>query len=126
MVNGSYFYKICRERRAPYQPCRVATKNPAVFLRKERFIRPDQHDHGRLRHTGNSILTLDPGVGRSLHFHCTVCIRCPDDPEIRHRNRMDEILSHDIQTGTDQLTNKGYDIEFNHVGFAYNDREAVL
>lgn len=40
--------------------------------------------------------------------------------------RMDEILSHDIQTGTDQLTNKGYDIEFNHVGFAYNDREDVL
>ncbi len=40
--------------------------------------------------------------------------------------RIDEILSHDIQTGTDQLTNKGYDIEFNHVGFAYNDREAVL
>lgn len=40
--------------------------------------------------------------------------------------RMDEILSHDIQTGTDQLTNKGYDIEFNHVGFTYNDREAVL
>lgn len=65
----------------------AATKNPAVFLRKERFIRPDQHDHGRLRHTGNSILTLDPGAGRSLHFHCTVCIRCPDDPEIRHRNR---------------------------------------
>ena len=40
--------------------------------------------------------------------------------------RMDEILSHGIQTGTDQLTNKGYDIEFNHVGFAYNDREDVL
>lgn len=40
--------------------------------------------------------------------------------------RMDEILSHDIQTGTDQLTNKGYDIEFDHVGFAYNDREDVL
>lgn len=40
--------------------------------------------------------------------------------------RMDEILSHDIQTGTDQLTNKGYDIDFNHVGFAYNDREDVL
>lgn len=40
--------------------------------------------------------------------------------------RMDEILSHDIQTGTDQLTNKRYDIEFNHVGFAYNDREDVL
>ena len=40
--------------------------------------------------------------------------------------RMDEILSHDIQTGTDQLTNKGYDIEFDYVGFAYNDREDVL
>ena len=30
--------------------------------------------------------------------------------------RMDEILSHEIQTGTDQLTNKGYDIEFSTCG----------
>ena len=40
--------------------------------------------------------------------------------------RMDEILSHDIQTGSEKLTNQGYDIEFSNVGFAYNDREDVL
>lgn len=40
--------------------------------------------------------------------------------------RMDEILSHEVQTGINQLSNKGYDIEFSHVGFAYNDREDVL
>ena len=40
--------------------------------------------------------------------------------------RMDEILSHDIQTGSEKLTNQGYDIEFTNVGFAYNDREDVL
>lgn len=40
--------------------------------------------------------------------------------------RMDEILSHDTQTGTDNLTNKGYDITFDHVGFNYNKNETVL
>lgn len=40
--------------------------------------------------------------------------------------RMDEILSHDIQAGSEKLTNQGYDIEFTNVGFAYNDREDVL
>lgn len=40
--------------------------------------------------------------------------------------RMDEILSHEIQTGSETLDNKGYDIEFSNVGFAYNDREEVL
>lgn len=40
--------------------------------------------------------------------------------------RMDEILSHEVQTGTTELSNKGYDITFDHVGFAYNDRENVL
>lgn len=40
--------------------------------------------------------------------------------------RMDEILSHDIQTGSEKLINQGYDIEFTNVGFAYNDREDVL
>ena len=34
--------------------------------------------------------------------------------------RMDEILSHPEQKGTDKLTNKGYDITFDHVGFSYN------
>lgn len=40
--------------------------------------------------------------------------------------RMDEILSHDEQDGRDELTNKGYDIVFNHVGFSYEDGKNVL
>lgn len=41
-------------------------------------------------------------------------------------NRMNEILDHPIQTGSDSVTNKGYDIVFDHVGFAYNTGETVL
>lgn len=40
--------------------------------------------------------------------------------------RLDEILSHEIQTGTEQLTNNGYDIEFENVKFSYSDNTAVL
>lgn len=40
--------------------------------------------------------------------------------------RMDEILSHDEQSGKTELTNEGYDIVFNHVGFAYESGEEVL
>ena len=40
--------------------------------------------------------------------------------------RLDEVLSHKQQTGTDKLTNKGYDIVFDHVGFSYEDGEQVL
>ena len=40
--------------------------------------------------------------------------------------RMDEILSHPEQKGADKLTNKGYDITFEHVGFSYNSGETVL
>lgn len=40
--------------------------------------------------------------------------------------RMDEILSHPEQEGADKLTNKGYDITFDHVGFSYNSGETVL
>lgn len=39
---------------------------------------------------------------------------------------MDEILSHDEQTGSDVLDNNGYDITFDHVAFSYNDEEKVL
>ena len=39
--------------------------------------------------------------------------------------RLDEVLSHDIQTGTDRMTNNGYDIVFDHVSFSYDDT-AVL
>ena len=40
--------------------------------------------------------------------------------------RLDEVLSHEIQTGAEQLTNDGYDICFDHVSFAYNDDTDVL
>lgn len=40
--------------------------------------------------------------------------------------RLDEILSHDLQEGSTELTNKGYDIEFHNVGFSYNEKETVL
>ncbi len=41
-------------------------------------------------------------------------------------NRMNEILDSPVQTGSDMLTNQGYDIVFDHVGFAYNTGETVL
>ncbi len=41
-------------------------------------------------------------------------------------NRMNEILDYPVQTGSDTLTNQGYDIVFDHVGFAYNTGETVL
>ena len=40
--------------------------------------------------------------------------------------RMNEILEYPVQTGNDTLTNDGYDVVFDHVGFAYNDGEVVL
>ena len=40
--------------------------------------------------------------------------------------RMNEILDHPIQQGDSRLTNKGYDITFDHVGFAYIHDETVL
>lgn len=40
--------------------------------------------------------------------------------------RMDEILSHEEQTGRENMNNKGYDIAFDHVAFSYKDGEQVL
>ena len=40
--------------------------------------------------------------------------------------RMNEILDHPIQQGSDRLSNQGYDIVFDHVRFAYNTGETVL
>ena len=40
--------------------------------------------------------------------------------------RMNEILEYPIQTGSERLTNRGCDIVFDHVGFAYNSGETVL
>ncbi len=40
--------------------------------------------------------------------------------------RMNEILLHKVQSGTTEMNNKGYDIEFSNVGFAYDTSEVVL
>ncbi|WP_296091315.1 ABC transporter ATP-binding protein [uncultured Treponema sp.] len=40
--------------------------------------------------------------------------------------RMDEILSHDEQNGKPELSNKGYDIVFENVGFSYNGGKEIL
>jgi ATP-binding cassette subfamily B protein len=40
--------------------------------------------------------------------------------------RLDEVLSHEIQTGSEVLKNNGYDIVFDHVGFKYDDNTDVL
>lgn len=40
--------------------------------------------------------------------------------------RLDEILSHDIQTGSEEMKNRGYDIVFENVGFKYSDDTDVL
>ena len=40
--------------------------------------------------------------------------------------RMDEILCHEEQRGTESLSNKGYDVEFKDARFAYDTSETVL
>lgn len=40
--------------------------------------------------------------------------------------RMNEIMDTEVQSGSDKLTNKGCDIKFDHVGFAYDGGETVL
>ena len=40
--------------------------------------------------------------------------------------RMNEILDHDVQSGTTNLSNNGYDIKFENVGFSYAGGETVL
>lgn len=40
--------------------------------------------------------------------------------------RMNEILEYPIQSGSETLTNSGYDIVFDRVGFSYNTGETVL
>lgn len=41
-------------------------------------------------------------------------------------SRMNEILDHPVLEGESRLTNKGYDIVFDHAGFAYNSGETIL
>ena len=40
--------------------------------------------------------------------------------------RLDEVLSHEIQTGKEELDNNGFDIVFDHVGFEYSSNDQVL
>ncbi len=41
-------------------------------------------------------------------------------------DRLNEIFDAEIQTGSEKLTNKNYDIEFQNVSFSYEDGEEVL
>lgn len=41
-------------------------------------------------------------------------------------DRMNEILDHETQSGSDKLTNKGYDIEFKNVSFSYGTGVKVI
>lgn len=41
-------------------------------------------------------------------------------------DRLDEILSHEVQDGTNTMKNDGYDIEFTNVGFSYETGDVVL
>ena len=40
-------------------------------------------------------------------------------------DRLDEILSHEVQDGTNTMKNDGYDIEFSNVGFSYETGDVV-
>ncbi len=61
----------------------------------------------------------DPMSGALINLGATVSlgVQC---------ERMDEILCHDEQSGKESLTNKGYDVEFKNVRFAYDTSEDVL
>lgn len=41
-------------------------------------------------------------------------------------DRLDEILSHEVQEGTNTMKHDGYDIEFSNVGFSYEIGDVVL
>ena len=41
-------------------------------------------------------------------------------------DRLDEILSHEVQDGTNTMKNDGYDIEISNVGFSYETGDVVL
>ena len=61
----------------------------------------------------------DPMIGALDNFSAVLSTKVQCD-------RLDEILSGETQTGSQQLTNNGCDIVFDHVAFAYNDKEQVL
>ena len=61
----------------------------------------------------------DPMSGSLINLGATVSlgVQC---------ERMDEILCHEEQRGMEALSNKGYDVEFKDVRFAYDTSENVL
>jgi len=61
----------------------------------------------------------DPMSGALINLGATVSlgVQC---------ERMDEILCHDEQRGKENLSNKGYDVEFKNVCFAYDTSDNVL
>jgi ATP-binding cassette subfamily B protein len=61
----------------------------------------------------------DPLTGALEHLTAVIHAQANVD-------RMNGILGQPIQTGARALSNRGYDIVFDHVGFSYNDRETVL
>jgi ATP-binding cassette subfamily B protein len=61
----------------------------------------------------------DPLQGALVNLAAVISIRV-------NVARMNEILDHPIQTGENVLSNAGYNMVFEHVGFAYNSGETVL
>ena len=61
----------------------------------------------------------DPMSGALTNLGAAISLNIPCD-------RMDGILSHEEQEGREELTNKGYDICFENVLFAYDTGETVL
>ncbi|MCR5049759.1 MAG: ABC transporter ATP-binding protein/permease [Paludibacteraceae bacterium] len=61
----------------------------------------------------------DPLSGALMNLSAVLALNIPSE-------RMDEILNHEEQTGEEKLTNRGYDIEFRDVHFAYDTSETVL
>lgn len=61
----------------------------------------------------------DPMITTLDNLSAIIALRIPC-------NRMNEILEHEIQSGSDRLTNQGYDIAFHEVGFSYQDGNEVL
>ncbi len=61
----------------------------------------------------------DPMQGALLNLAAIIAMRT-------NVARMNEILEYRVQTGSEELTNNGCDIVFDHVGFSYDSGEVVL
>lgn len=64
-------------------------------------------------------MLYDPLIMALQNLAAVISLNVPSE-------RMNVILEHPIQTGSDKLTNNGFDIVFDHVGFAYDTSEMVL